>query len=146
MSTNQQLKKTKGGNIKMAGLLPPMTKESGWDQLNAPQLHQWDKPGETIAGKLMSIEPVEIRGKRVPQYTLATDSSHRIRLLGTYDLVQKLNRTHIGMLVRIKYLGEDESVKKGDNAMRIFDVHVKKDSSAATHNDGTPITDEDIPF
>ena len=127
-------------------LLAGMEKEQGWDQINAPAMHQWEKPGEMVAGKLISITPVEIKGKKVTQYVLAPDSVHRIKMLGTYDLVQKLTAAHIGMLVRIKYLGEDESVKKGDNAMKVFDVHVKKDPNAATHPGGQPITDEDIPF
>ena len=124
----------------------PMDKEQGWETINAPDLHTWTKPGETIFGKLLSVAPIDLKGKRVVQYILAPDATHRIKMLATYDLSQKLTAAHRGMQVRIKYLGEDETVKRGDNAMKVFDVQVRKDPDAVPGRDTGPITDEDIPF
>ncbi len=129
-------------------LEPPMEKEAGWESLQIPEMMQWNKPGQHIAGKLISIARIEVRGKTVLQYLLSTGVKDpaRIKFLATYDLAQKLTSAHVGMLVRVKYLGEDESVKKGDNFMKVFDVHVKPDPNAPPARDGGPITDEDIPF
>lgn len=127
-------------------LAPEIEKEQGWQQLNAPELHTWEKIGETIFGRLVGLDQIEVKGKKVMQYTLAIDKDHRLKLLATYDLSQKLTRAHMGMLVRIRYRGEDGTVKKGDNAMKVFDVHVKPDQNTPPERDGGPITDEDIPF
>ena len=130
----------------------PMEREAGWKPLSVPELQTWDKPGTQISGKLLSAQRVEIKGKQVLQYILATgvktasNESGRLKFLATYDLAQKLSAEHRGMLVRIKYLGEDESVKKGDNFMKVFDVMVKPDPDAPAQRDSGPITDEDIPF
>jgi hypothetical protein len=132
----------------MSKLLEPMQQEQGWKPLTTPEMQQWDKPGIQIAGKLLSIVSITIKGNAKPvlQYLLATGKDARLKFLATYDLAQKLTREHIGMLVRIKYLGEDETVKKGVNFMKVFDVHVRPDPDAAAHPDGRPISDEDIPF
>lgn len=125
-------------------LQPPMEKDQGWKVLTAPELQKWDKIGTTISGKLLSIDKIEINGKMVPQYLIAPTGESRLKFLGPYDLMQKLTRAHVGMLTRIKYLGEDETVKKNGNAMKVFDVHVRVDPDEQRH--GGPITDEDIPF
>lgn len=140
-------------------LKPPLEEEKGWTVQNAPALQKWERPGETVFGKLLGISMVTLDGKRVPQYLLASNSSHTIKMLGTYDLTQKLTRRHIGMLVRIKYRGQDESIKGGPNntPMKVFDVHTRPDPDAPTpapdttpsgppDRDTGPITDDDIPF
>lgn len=127
-------------------LEPPMTKDEGWTQVTAPEMHQWKTKGETIAGVLVSASSVELKGKKVLQYILATDETHRIKMLATYDLLQKLGRSHIGMQVRIKYLGEDDSIRRGDNSMKVFDVQVRRNPDAPVGRDSGPISDEDIPF
>jgi len=128
-------------------LKAPMEKEQGWEPQQVPEMQQWDKPGSMITGKLISATRVEVKGKMVLQYIIATGikSPARIKFLATYDLAQKLTSAHLGMFVRVKYLGEDETVKKGDNFMKVFDVHVKPDPNAPPRDSG-PITDEDIPF
>lgn len=128
----------------------PMEKQDGWEVIQIPEMQQWDKPGTTISGKLLSLVMVTIKGntKPVPQYMLATGIKNpaRIKFLGTYDLTQRLGSEHVGMMVRVKYLGEDQTVKRGDNFMKVFDVHVRPDPNAAPQRDSGPITDEDIPF
>ena len=125
----------------------PLEQEQGWKTLTVPEMIQWDKPGTLITGKLLSVAKIDVRGKGVLQYILATGiKDQKLKCLATYDLAQKLGNEHRGMLVRIKYLGEDESVKRNGNAMKVFDVHVKLDPDAPQHLAGGPITDEDIPF
>jgi hypothetical protein len=109
-------------------LLNPMDAEQGWQTLSTPTMHQWDKPGTVLSGKLLAVDQIQVKGKPVHQYVLDTGvKGERIKFLATYDLAQKLTLAHRGMLVRIKYLGEDPTVKKGDNSMKVFDVQVKPD-------------------
>jgi hypothetical protein len=134
----------------MATLEKMMDVENGWTQLTVPELHTWTV-GEVVSGKLLSVERVSVKGKSVVQYVLhsgiiSAGKDSRFKFLGTYDLTQKLTPAHRGMLVRIKYLGEDATVKKGENAMKVFDVHVKPDPRDPPTRDAGPITDDDIPF
>lgn len=130
-------------------LEPPLAREDGWTTIEAPELVSFEKLGDTISGVLLSITHVEVSGKRVIQYTLGRDSK-RLKLLATYDLAQKIGRSMIGQGIRIKYRGEDPSISKNGNAMKVFDVQTKAQAGAAASSsqfaDGSPITDEDIPF
>ena len=131
-----------GGLLEME---KPMELEQGWQRLDSPELIQWNKPGETIAGVLLNLTVVEIKGKKVTQYVFAAGKK-RMKCLATFDLMQKLTNAQRGMQVRIKYLGEDEGVKRNGNAMKLFDVVVRPDPDAAPSRDTGPITDDDVPF
>lgn len=122
----------------------PLREEEGWKSLDAPELVAFERPGQQIEGTLIGVTRIELRGKRVVQYTFA-NGDRTLKLLGTFDLVQKLDGRHIGCRVRILYRGEDPEIKKGDNHMKIFQVQIKGTPSAAAAPTG-PITDEDIPF
>jgi hypothetical protein len=126
-------------------LAPPPPEESGWTTVNAPDLIKFERPGQSIEGRLEMISTVELKGKKVVQFTIAHPGGRKSKLLGTYDLVQKLSREHVGMMVRIMLRGEDQEIKRGDNAMKVFDVQVKG-TPAAPDRESAPITDEDIPF
>jgi hypothetical protein len=120
----------------------PLPPESGWTEAKAPELHKWDKPGETLAGILLRIEDTKIDGKPVPQYVLQL-GDRIFKCLATYDLRQKLTSAHRGCQVRIKYLGEDATITGGPNnqPMKIFSVQYKGQVL-----ERPTITDEDIPF
>jgi len=124
----------------------PLPKDEGWADVNAPELHKWDKPGEMLAGILVSASHVEIEGKKVLQYVLQLGEKS-FKCLATYDLRQKLTAAHRGLAVRIKYLGEDQNIRGGPNnqAMKIFSVQVKGTPKSPERDSG-PITDDDIPF
>lgn len=121
----------------------PLKEEEGWKNLEAPELIAFEKPGQRIEGTLTAVSRIELRGKKVVQYVLAT-GDRVLKLLGTYDLVQKLDGRHIGCRVRILYRGDDPEIKKGDNHMKIFHVQIKGTPAAVAPSG--PITDEDIPF
>lgn len=125
-------------------LAMPLKEEDGWKSLDAPELIAFDKPGQQLEGTLIGVTRIELRGKKVVQYTLA-NGDRTLKLLGTFDLVQKLDSRHIGCRVRLLYRGEDPEIKKGDNHMKIFQVQIKGTPSSAAAGPG-PITDEDIPF
>lgn len=120
----------------------PMELEQGWKRLETPELFSFENPGQMIAGILTDFSSVRVHDKNVPQYVLTADA-RVVKLLGTYDLVQKLTRAHVGCMVRIKFLGTDPNVTKNGNAMKIFDIVIK---GTPYQRDSSPITDEDIPF
>jgi hypothetical protein len=126
-------------------LAAPMTEEQGWTTAHAPDLISFEKPGQQVEGVLTSLARIELRGKKVTQFTFRNPKDQRtFKLLGTYDLVQKIGTEHVGTLMRIKYRGEDPEIRRGDNCMKIFDVQFKGTVSRPTP---TPeITDDDIPF
>jgi hypothetical protein len=126
-------------------LAKPPAVESGWTQSNAPDLWAWDKDHTVLTGVLRSRAPIDMKGKRVVQLLFQVDGTHQVKCLETYDLSQKINNSHVGCQMRITYLGEDENVKRGDNAMKVFDVQFKRPSGMPARDSG-PITDEDIPF
>ena len=111
------------------------------EEVLAPEMFAFTKPGEVIAGFLLSIDTVTVKGKPVTQYLLRMEDDRRFQLLATYDLGRKIQRGHIGRFVEIAYIGENREVRKGDNYLREFRVKVEK----ANPQSG-PITDEDIPF
>lgn len=111
------------------------------EEVLAPEMFTFAKPGEAIAGFLSSIDTVTVKGKPVTQYLLRMEDDRRVQILATYDLGRKIQRGHIGRFVEITYIGENREVRKGDNYLREFRVRVEK----ANQQIG-PITDEDIPF
>lgn len=131
----------------------PITEKSfepqeGWKDSLAPELIKWEKPGENVAGVLMALTSIVLSGKKVPQYLVALGEK-QFKFLGTYDLTQKLNRSHIGCQIRVKYLGTDENIKGGpqNTPMKVFSVQFKGTPTPTVANiHGQEITDEDIPF
>jgi len=126
-------------------LLAPLAAEEGWTNLQTPELIKWEKPGTTFAGVLTGYQHVSVNGKRVPEYVLSL-GTQKFRFLGTYDIIQQLGPECRGCQVRIKYLGEDESVRGGpsNTAMKRFSIQIKGTPSNG-HSD-VPISDADIPF
>jgi len=120
------------------------TRHSGreLEEVLAPEMFSFTKPGETIAGTLLSIDTVTVKGKAVTQYLLRLDDGRRVQLLATYDLGRKLQPQHMRRFVEITYIGENKEVRKGDNYLREFRVRVEK----ARAQNNPEITDEDIPF
>jgi hypothetical protein len=126
----------------------PLAPEDGWKEIPAPELIKWDKPGETIAGVLLTVGTVQIEGKAVQQYTFAFGEK-TFKCLATYDLRQKITAAHRGCQIRIKYLGEDANIRGGPNnsPMKVFSVQFRGTVSAPQANaHGVVVTDEDIPF
>jgi hypothetical protein len=127
-------------------LEPEIEKAEGWSTLKAPELFSFERPGQEIVGTLTDISVVEVQHKKVLQYILMF-GDQKIKLLGTYDLVQKLTRAHLGRMVRIKYRGTDPTITKNGNAMKVFHVIIKDaEPNAPPMRESSPITDEDIPF
>lgn len=107
----------------------PMGKKREMQEVKAPELFQFTKAGQTLGGILISIEPVEIKGKQAIEYMFAQgENGQRITCLGTNDLNKKLHPGMIGHWIDIRYERDDASFQKdGQNPMKVFKVLVSKE-------------------
>jgi elongation factor P hydroxylase len=97
-----------------------------WVELKAPEQFQFSKEGDMVEGVLISIEPVEIKGKQAIEYMFARANGDRFTCLGTNDLNKKITPSNLGYPVRIRYESTDSSFQKaGQSPMKIFKVQVK---------------------
>jgi hypothetical protein len=79
------------------------------EEVLAPEMFTFSAPGDCVAGVLLSIDKVTVKGKPVTQYLLRLeDSEKRVQLLATYDLDRKLQPQHKGLFVEITYIGENK--------------------------------------
>lgn len=84
------------------------------------------KAGDVVEGILTEIERIQVKSKPALRYTL-DDNGQRYQFLGTYQINEKLQIGDIGKRVRIRYEGEDTSVERAGNRMRVFRVFVSPD-------------------
>lgn len=113
----------------------------------SPELFSFSTPGDFVKGVLSAIDRVEVKGKPTIQFTVDDAAENKTyKILGTYDLNQKIKKSDIGSFLQIVYKGENKEVKKGDNFLRMFGVAFEEKTHAATFTDGSQITDADIPF
>jgi hypothetical protein len=97
-------------------------------EVKAPEQFQFTNQGQTVSGVLISIEPVEIKGKSAIEYMFVQENGDRLTCLGTNDLNKKLHPGHIGHFVLIRYESDDKSFQKeGQSPMKIFKVSVAKE-------------------
>jgi hypothetical protein len=99
-------------------------------EVKAPELFQFTKPGQVLSGVLVSIEPVTVKGKQALEYMFEQpENGTRMTCLGTNDLNKKIQLAHLGHWLDICYEREDASFQKQDqSAMKVFKVMVGKNS------------------
>jgi hypothetical protein len=99
--------------------------------------------GEVVNGILVSIDRITVKDKAAVRYTVREDDGEYCAFIGTHQLNTKLRLTDKGFYVSIRCEGEDASVRRGENCMKVFKVLVsaEKATDASLY-----ITDEDIPF
>src|SRR5258708_3614211 len=93
-----------------------------------PAFFKFEKKGAMVEGVLLSVtsamvgEPGKPEAAKRPatRYTVDAGNGERVCFLGTFDIVQKVGRGDCGKFVIVKYEGEDKSVSKGGNNMRMF--------------------------
>jgi hypothetical protein len=109
--------------------------------------------GDVVEGVLTQIERVSIDNKPAVRYTVESESGEQTQFLGTYQLNAKLRASDKGHKIEIRCVGEDVTVKRGDNCMKVFEVMVSKNPVRSVAfplvSNGTQtleITDADIPF
>src|ERR1035441_6651094 len=97
-------------------------------EVKAPEQFQFTKQGQNVSGILVSIEPVEIKGKPAMEYLFMRENGDRFTCLGTNDLNKKLHPGLIGHATEIRYESDDSSFQKpGQSAMKVFKVMVSKE-------------------
>lgn len=109
------------------------------------------REGDAVEGVFLRIDAIEKDGKKLPRFLFAEGEIHdgkfeptgeRFAFLATHDLAQKLLMGDVGHFVRIRYEGEDHSVRRGENSLKRFQVQVSKAMFVTTQG----ISDQDIPF
>jgi len=108
--------------------------------------------GEEVSGILLRIDRMQVGQQKqiANRYTLRDLDGEMYSFLGTYQIDTKLHTTDVGHYVQVRCEGTDSSVTRNGNAMKKFKVSVSEKPYAPKQGrkleDGTYITDEDIPF
>jgi hypothetical protein len=133
----------------------------------APELVRF-KTGDCLHGVLIGRQTAMIQGKPALKYTLRrltgeastkkpTLTDSYVQFWGTADLISKLRVGDVGKRLFLHCDGEDVTVKRGDQAMKLFTVILWRKQFAegeqiiahlpSNDNGADPIiTDDDIPF
>jgi hypothetical protein len=94
----------------------------------APEQFQFNKPGQTVSGILLAIEPIDVKGKQALEYMFLNERQERFTCLGTADLNKKIIPGNIGHWLDIRYESDDASFQKqGQSPMKVFKVMVSKE-------------------
>ena len=95
--------------------------------VKAPEQIQFNKAGQMVEGVLVSIEPVEIKGKQTVEYLFEGENRQRFTFLETADLRKKIHPGHIGHWLIVRYESDDSSFQKeGQSAMKKFRVQASE--------------------
>ncbi len=131
-------------------------------EVREPKFVEFKSDGQIAEGVLIGIDRPEVGNppKNVARFVLSEvdfdgdrviPTGDRLCFLGTADLVQKIQRNHLGHYLRVRYEGEDQNVRRNGNAMRRFKVLISEAPAFSirakeSEADSTFITDADIPF
>ena len=107
--------------------------------------------GDFVEGILIGIQALTVNGRGCTLYTVIQNDDSCVEFLGTNQLDRKLRVTDKGRRISVRCTGEDPTVQKGDNRMKLFEVRVSKSivkgaPVMAAHDADPGITDADIPF
>lgn len=106
----------------------PIRSRREMQEVKAPEQFTFAKQGQTAAGILLQIEPVNVKGKQAMEYLFQAEGGGRFTCLGTNDLDKKLHPGMIFHYVEIRYETDNtEFQKPGQNAMKVFKVQVSKE-------------------
>jgi|ERR1051326_2063154 hypothetical protein len=109
----------------------PIARRREMVEVKAPEQFQFTKQGQEIEGTLVSMEPIDLKGKEAIEYLFQRDNKQRFTCLGTADLNKKLNPQMIGHFVWIRYATDDASFQKpGQSPMKVFEVRVSKEKES----------------
>jgi hypothetical protein len=108
------------------------------DWVESPRAERFEfaKKGDTLTGKLVAIEPVEVEGEVKQQVMVNTIGNGELKLytfLMMADMRGRIPVENIGKGIRIAYQGDSDTVghNKG-NAMKLFNIAFKELPKAAT--------------
>lgn len=122
-----------------------------WEERKDPKKFEFGD-GVELVGVLTAVERVNVRDTKtgVPKpavrYSVKpADSDEPVFFFGTHQLDQKIMLKDVGHHIAIICQGEDKSVSRNGNAMKIFRVNISREFAPGWANDGTQITDSDLP-
>jgi hypothetical protein len=116
------------------------------EERKEPRFVQFDK-GSFVEGVLLSIQSIRISEKPAVRYTVKQDDQEDVSFIGTYQINSKLRVRDVGHRISVICEGEDPSIRRGDNCMKLFGVKVSRERVLAASPTSDPgITDADIPF
>lgn len=123
-----------------------------------PELVRFET-GDCLEGVLLQRNRVTLAGRPAIQYLLEKPNGLVVKFNGTADIIEKLRADDVGHFVSIACIGEDTTVRRGENCMKVFEIYrskapvgkVRADSAGNVKveppaRDNPEITDEDIPF
>jgi hypothetical protein len=128
------------------------TPAMNWEERKEPEFKQFAE-GDVLEGVLTNVERIMIGDKANPKikkpvtrYTVQEmESGEPVCFLGSYQLDVKLRPQDIGHYVRIINEGKDPAVTRNGNAMTRYKVLVTERPAPGWANDGSQITDADLP-
>jgi hypothetical protein len=137
-------------NTVAAATRKPLSMDN-FEERHDPIFVEWNRPGQAVAGRLLSIEMIEVGEpkQKTARYTvideLVEDGENPLSsFLGTYQINSKIRKSDIGRLVLVRYEGEDKNIGRAENKMKLFKVYVEKAATKNAH--GLEITDAYIGF
>jgi len=108
----------------MATTATPIKTQRTMVEIRAPEQFQFSDQNRALAGTLLDISEVEIKGKPTLQHMIREERGRRLTFLATYDLQRKIHREHIGHWIDVTYEGEDKSVQTQGSPLKKFKVQV----------------------
>ena len=100
--------------------------EGQWEKVIDPEsanYRQWDNPGTSVVGTLLTREPTKVKSTLTFAYRLSTGPDPKIDFVefhGTMGLDRLLAEVEPGTVIRVTYEGETETADK--NTFKNFDV------------------------
>lgn len=116
------------------------------DRLDPKKLEFGD--GGVVTMILTGIDRVQVGNppKMAARYSFEDfETGEKFFMIGTHQLDSKIVLKDLGHVLRIRYEGTDPSVTRNGNAMKKFHVQVSVRCAPGWAQDGTPITDDDLP-
>lgn len=108
-----------------------LSDSEGWRTEEGAQLIKFDEPGQTLMCTLLDMKMESVNDDQNPgtkrdvmAYYVASMDGEALKFFGSYDLAQKIKRVHIGMQLRIRYMGKQDI---GDSKnMNVFHVQSRE--------------------
>jgi hypothetical protein len=103
---------------------PQEIRNRNWKEIEAPEQFKWTRVGESVVGILLSIDPVEVKGKPNVEYLFQLENGKRITMLETADLKKKIDPLLITHWLNIRYEKDQrfEGQSADQSAMKVFKV------------------------
>jgi hypothetical protein len=110
----------------------PMQPRRKMREIKAPEMFKFIKPGQSVQGILINLEPITVRNENgsseTIEYTFRMENGERLTFLGTNDLNKKMQPDYIGYLHEVRYERDDDSfTKRGQSPAKIFKVLVAEE-------------------